>query len=218
MTTFPWRHGTVDWTAADLREWRGRLRWTQRRAAEALLFHPEAYKKLECGTRAVGARVRKLCILTEREHVRSLFSASGSPGGRQVFATPDRVLARLDAIRAETPRTRRAITPLRYASLFSGIEGATAAFERLSASAVPVAFAEIDPAANAVLRRRWPDVPRVGDVTEFDWAELRGHVDLVVGGSPCQSFSVTGRRLGVRDPRGNLALHFLRAIGAMQPR
>lgn len=108
MTASPERPGALDWTAADLREWRGRLRWTQRRAAEALLFHLEAYKRLECGTRAVGARVRRPCILTEREHVRTMFSASGSPGTRQVFATPDRVLARLDALHAEAPGTRRA--------------------------------------------------------------------------------------------------------------
>lgn len=185
----------------------------------ALLFHLEAYKKLECGTRKIGPRVRRLCVLTEREHVRALYSASDMPGGRQVFSTPERVLGRLDALeRAGKTTDQHGKHRIRYVSLCSGIEGATAALERLGSSALPVAFSEVDGAANAVLRYRWPEVPRVGDMAQFDWAALRGRVDLVLGGPPCQSFSVAGRRLGLSDPRGNLAIHFLRSVGAMQPR
>ena len=107
---------------------------------------------------------------------------------------------------------------LTYVSLFSGLESGTAALERLGSDAIAVGFSEIDPAANAVLRHRWPDVPRVGDIIDFDWHALRGKVDIVFGGSPCQAFSIAGRRLGIADPRGNLALHFLRAADAMQPK
>jgi DNA (cytosine-5)-methyltransferase 1 len=208
----------LPWTSGDLRAWRGRLGWTQARAADALCYHLEAYKKLEAATRVIVPRIRRLCILTEREHVRALYSISGAGGQRQVFASPERVLSRIEALAREGRMAdRHGKARLRYVSMFAGLESATAAFERLGSDALPVAFSETDAAANAVLRHRWPDVPRVGDITEFDWASLRGHVDLVLGGSPCQSFSVAGRRLGISDPRGNLALHFLRAIGAIQP-
>lgn len=210
---------SAPWGPVELRAWRGRLQWTQLRAASSLCFHVEAYKKLEAGTRNIGPRVRRLCLLTEREHVRALYSASGTLGTKQVFSTPDRVIARLEALDRDGKLSdEHGTRHMTYVSLFSGLEGATAALERIGASAVPVAFAEIEPAANAVLRHRWPDVPRVGDATEFDWGSLRGRVDLVVGGPPCQSFSVAGRRLGLSDPRGNLALHYLRAVGAIQPR
>ena len=208
-----------EWTSTDLRTWRHRLRWTQVRAAEALCYHVMAYKRLECGTRPIAARVRQLCLLTEREHVRARLSVSDLPGARQVFASAQRVLSRLEALRRDGKLGREGRPgPLRYVSIFSGIEACTAAFERIGADAIPVCFSEIDPAANAILRRRWIDVPRVGDMTEFDWHSLRGQVDLVAGGSPCQPFSVAGRRLGISDPRGNLALHFLRAVDAMRPR
>ena len=88
----------ADWTPDDLRAWRSRLRWTQVQAAAALCFHVEAYKKLECGTRAIVPRIRRLCILTEREHVWSLYSTSRSPNGRQAFSTPERVLGRMEAL------------------------------------------------------------------------------------------------------------------------
>lgn len=209
----------ADWTSHELREWRRRLRWTQARAAEALCYHVEAYKRLECGTRAVSARVRRLCALTEREHLRSLYQVAVVGPGRQVFASADRALERMHALATEGVLARRGgRSPLRYLSLFSGIEGATAALERIDADAVAVGFAETDAAANAVLRHRWPDVPRLGDIMAVDWSLLRGHLDLVLAGSPCQPFSVAGRRLGLADPRGNLALHMLRAVAALQPR
>ena len=206
------------WTSVDLRLWRDRLGWTQERAAQAMPYHYEAYKKLECGTRKITPRVRKLCLLLEREQVRARFSVSGQHGRLQVFAEPSTVVARMEALSRDGGLQTAAGRRLRYVSVFSGIEAATAAFERLGSDAVPVAFSETDAAANAVLRHRWPDVPRVGDIRGFDWSELRGHVNLVVGGPPCQSFSVAGRRLGLTDPRGNLALHMLRAIGAIKPR
>jgi DNA (cytosine-5)-methyltransferase 1 len=136
-----------------------------------------------------------------------------------VFSTPDRVSARIEALRTDrrlaVPQGRPLTT---YVSLCSGIEGTTAALQRIGSDVVALAFAETDAAANSVLRHHFPDVPRVGDVTAFDWTCLRGHVDLVTFGAPCQAFSIMGRRLGVSDPRGNVALHCIRAIGVMQPR
>ncbi|MBM4073868.1 MAG: DNA cytosine methyltransferase [Planctomycetes bacterium] len=69
--------------------------------------------------------------------------------------------------------------------------------------------AEIDPFASAVHKTRFPGVPNLGDVTKVDWRSVEP-VDVLVAGSPCQSFSVAGKRLGLDDPRGNLALVTLR--------
>lgn len=105
--------------------------------------------------------------------------------------------------------------PFRYISLFSGVEAATVAWHPLGWEAV--AFAEFDKFPSAVLAHHYPDVPNVGDVTKHDWKQYEGEVELVVGGSPCQSFSVAGKRLGMDDPRGNLALEYLRVIRDVKP-
>ena len=106
---------------------------------------------------------------------------------------------------------------MRYLSLFSGVEAATVAWEPLGWEAV--AFAEIEPFPSAVLAHHWPDVPNLGDVSQITEEMLRelGHIDLVVGGSPCQSFSIAGLRKGLADPRGNMTLEFLRIISAVSP-
>ena len=104
---------------------------------------------------------------------------------------------------------------MRYISLFSGIEAATVAWEPLGWE--PVAFSEIDPFANAVLAERYPRVPNLGDITEVDWSQYAGQVDVVVGGSPCQSFSVAGRREGLRGESG-LMYEYIRAVRDIRPR
>jgi len=104
---------------------------------------------------------------------------------------------------------------VRYISLFSGIEAASVAWHPLGWE--PVAFAEIEPFPSAVLAHHYPDVPNLGDITTVDWSAYAG-VDVLVGGSPCQSFSVAGLRRGLADPRGNLALEYLRAVDAVRPR
>jgi site-specific DNA-cytosine methylase len=97
--------------------------------------------------------------------------------------------------------------PLRYLSVCSGIEAASAAWETLGWQ--PAAFSEIEKFPSAVLAHHWPDVPNLGDMTQYEqWKEL-GAIDLMVGGTPCQSFSVAGLRQGLRDPRGGLMLTYL---------
>lgn len=106
---------------------------------------------------------------------------------------------------------------MRYVSIFSGVEAATLAWEPLGWE--PVAFAEVDRFPSAVLAERWPDVPNLGDVTEVDWVEKfggPGSVDLVVGGSPCQSFSVAGRRNGLEGESG-LMWEFVRCVREVRP-
>lgn len=105
---------------------------------------------------------------------------------------------------------------MRYISLFSGIEAASVAWEPLGWE--PVAFSEIEPFPCAVLAERFPDVPNLGDVNDIDWSDYVGAVDLIVGGSPCQAFSVAGRRRGLMDERGRLMLQYVRAVREVRPR
>jgi DNA (cytosine-5)-methyltransferase 1 len=105
---------------------------------------------------------------------------------------------------------------MRYLSVCSGIEAATVAWHPLGWT--PVAFAEIEPFPCAVLKHHYPQVLNLGDLTKFqEWPDL-GPIDLIVGGTPCQSFSVAGLRAGLADPRGNLALTFLAVVDRYRPR
>lgn len=104
---------------------------------------------------------------------------------------------------------------MRYVSTFSGIEAATLAWRPLGWQAL--CFAEVDPFPSAVLRERFPEVPNLGDVTKVDWRSLRGTADLVVGGSPCQSFSVAGSRTGLEGASG-LMWEYVRCVREVMPR
>lgn len=105
---------------------------------------------------------------------------------------------------------------MNYISLFSGIEAASVAWEPLGWH--PVAFAEIEPFCCELLEKRFPNVPNLGDVSQVDWSGYEGTVDLVIGGSPCQAFSVAGRRGGLMDERGQLMLEYVRCIREVKPR
>jgi DNA (cytosine-5)-methyltransferase 1 len=100
-----------------------------------------------------------------------------------------------------------------YLSLYSGIEAATVAWRPLGWK--PVAFVEIDPFCCALLDYHYPEVENLGNIEDINGKEIREETDVVIFGSPCQSFSLSGKRLGLDDPRGNLALVALRVIGAM---
>jgi len=80
-----------------------------------------------------------------------------------------------------------------------------------------LAFSEVDPFASAVLAHHYPTVPNVGDMTAHDWSAYRGNCDVVVAGTPCQAFSVAGRRESLADERGNLTLRFVEAIDQIDP-
>lgn len=108
------------------------------------------------------------------------------------------------------------VPPMRYISLFSGIEAASVAWAPQGWE--PLAFAEIEPFCCELLEKRFPDVPNLGDVCGVDWSAYRGKCDLIVGGSPCQAFSVAGRREGLDDPRGRLMLEYARAVRDVKPR
>lgn len=104
---------------------------------------------------------------------------------------------------------------MKYLSVCSGIEAASAAWMPLGWK--PVAFSEIEPFPCSVLAHHHPDVPNWGDMTRFEeWPDES--IDLLCGGTPCQSFSVAGLRKGLADPRGNLMLTFGAIAAKYRPR
>lgn len=104
---------------------------------------------------------------------------------------------------------------MRYLSVCSGIEAATMAWHDLGWK--PAGFSEIEPFPSAVLAHHYPDVTNFGDMTKYKEWNLDGSIDLLVGGTPCQSFSVAGLRKGMDDPRGNLALVYCGMLDHFRP-
>ena len=104
---------------------------------------------------------------------------------------------------------------MKYGSVCSGVEAATVAWHPLGWE--PQWFSEIEKFPCAVLQHHYPTVPNFGDMTKFkEWND--DPIDLLVGGTPCQSFSVAGLRKGLDDPRGNLMLTYLAIAERYQPR
>src|SRR5271157_604367 len=104
---------------------------------------------------------------------------------------------------------------MKYGSVCSGIEAATVAWHPLCWEAS--FFSEIEKFPRAVLAHHYPDVPLHGDFTTIEAGQYEP-IDLLVGGTPCQSFSIAGLRGGLGDDRGNLALEYLRLADRLRPR
>jgi DNA (cytosine-5)-methyltransferase 1 len=98
---------------------------------------------------------------------------------------------------------------MKYISICSGIEAASTAWHGLGWT--PLAFSEIEPFPSAVLAHHYPEVPNLGDMSKFrEWPEeLLAECELLVGGTPCQAFSVAGLRKSLDDARGNLSLIYV---------
>ena len=107
---------------------------------------------------------------------------------------------------------------MKYGSVCSGIEAASVAWHPLGWE--PQWFSEIESFPSEVLKQRFPDVPNLGDMTQLTSNPTFNEksIDLLVGGTPCQSFSVAGLRGGLADPRGNLMLTFLGLADAKKPK
>ena len=105
---------------------------------------------------------------------------------------------------------------MNYLSVCSGIEAATVAWHDLGWK--PVGYSEIEPFPSAVLAHHYPNVTNYGDMTKYKEWNLNESVDLIVGGTPCQSFSVAGLRKGMDDPRGNLALVYCGMLDHFRPK
>lgn len=105
---------------------------------------------------------------------------------------------------------------MNYLSVCSGIEAATVAWHSLGWN--PVAFSEIEKFPSQVLEHHYPAVPNMGDMTKYKEWNINGSIGLLVGGTPCQSFSVAGLRKGLEDPRGNLALTYCGILDRFRPK
>ncbi|MEQ4313773.1 DNA cytosine methyltransferase [Pseudomonas syringae] len=106
--------------------------------------------------------------------------------------------------------------PLKYGSVCSGIEAATVAWHPLGME--PVWFAEIETFPSAVLAHHYPRTPNLGDMTKLGALVLAGKInapDVLVGGTPCQAFSVAGMRQGMLDPRGALTIKYVELADAV---
>lgn len=104
---------------------------------------------------------------------------------------------------------------MRFGSVCSGIEAASAAWAPLGWRSA--FFSEIEPFPCAVLKHHYPDTPNLGDMTKFkDWPDAT--LDVLCGGTPCQSFSNAGLRAGLDDPRGQLMLTFGAIAARYRPR
>lgn len=104
---------------------------------------------------------------------------------------------------------------MRYLDVCAGISASTVAWKPLGWTAA--AYSEIEATPRAILAHHYPDTPLHGDFTTIKGDEY-GPVDLLVGGTPCQSFSIAGLRGGLDDRRGNLALEYARLASRARPR
>lgn len=105
---------------------------------------------------------------------------------------------------------------MKYGSVCSGIEAASKAWEPLGWK--PAWFSEIEPFPSAVLAHHWPEVSNLGDMTKIADAVRAGEVeapDVLVGGTPCQAFSIAGLREGLSDDRGQLTLSYVELANAI---
>ena len=138
-----------------------------------------------------------------RDAIRSVPTGSDGGDGVTEYKFGDRVEAeRIDG--------------LRYASVCDGIGAAHVAWQPLGWECAWTS--EIDPFPMAVVEQRW-GLPNLGDITGITDEQLQQHgpIDLLVGGTPCQSFSLAGLRKGLADPRGNLALVYLGLVERARP-
>ena len=116
-----------------------------------------------------------------------------------------------------------AVHPKRILSLFAGIAGLDLGIRLVFPESRTVCFVERESYAASVLVARMEDktldeAPIWSDITTFDGKPWCGKVDTLIGGFPCQAFSVAGYRKGFKDPRGNLFYEFVRAADVMKPR
>jgi len=137
------------------------------------------------------------------EEIKSIFEAQKDLANESYIYNPPKM----------NPTTK----PLRYLSVCSGMEAATVAWHHMGWT--PVGFSEIEAFPSQILKHHYPTIPNYGDLTKFkEWPIQPGSIDLLVGGTPCQAFSVAGLRQGLADPRGNLALTFLALADHLRPK
>ena len=102
-----------------------------------------------------------------------------------------------------------------YLSVCSGIEAVSVAWEPLGFR--PIGFSEIEPFPCELLKQKYPNVKNYGDITQYEKWHAR-QFDILVGGTPCQSFSIAGKRGGTADERGALMYAYLGIVETYRPR
>ena len=105
---------------------------------------------------------------------------------------------------------------MKVLDLFSGIGGFSLGLER--AGMQTVGFCEFDKHAQSILKKHWPDAPIHNDVRLLDGRQLRGTIDVVCGGFPCQDLSSAGKQEGFDGDRSSLYVEMLRIISECRPR
>ncbi|MGI5076183.1 DNA cytosine methyltransferase, partial [Treponema vincentii] len=102
-----------------------------------------------------------------------------------------------------------------YLSVCSGIEAVSVAWESLGFT--PIGFSEIELFPCELLKQKYPDIKNYGDMTQYEKWDI-GQFDILVGGTPCQSFSIAGKREGTADERGALMYAYLGIVETYRPR
>lgn len=106
---------------------------------------------------------------------------------------------------------------MKVLSLFDGISCGRVALDRAGLSVESYHAYEIDPHAIAISSKNWGDVEQKGDVTTADFTQY-ADFDLLLGGSPCQGFSSSGKGLNFEDPRSRLFFEYVRALQEAKPK
>lgn len=106
---------------------------------------------------------------------------------------------------------------MKYFSTFTGIGGFEVGIDAVDPNAEHVGYSEIDKYASSVFERHYPNVTNYGDITKINADELPDF-DCLVGGFPCQAFSIAGKRRGFEDTRGTLFFDLARILKAKTPR
>lgn len=106
---------------------------------------------------------------------------------------------------------------MRVLSLFDGISCGMVALEKAGQIVDRYVAYEIEPNAIAVSESNYPQIEHCGNVVGADFTKYKGF-DLVIGGSPCQGFSVAGKRLNFEDPRSKLFFEYVRALEEVKPK
>lgn len=109
---------------------------------------------------------------------------------------------------------------IRVLSLFDGMACTRIALDKLGFKDVEYFASEIDPYAIKVAKDNYPDIIHIGDVTKIDAKKIKelGEIDLLIGGSPCQGFSRSGKGLNFDDPRSKLFFNYVEILKKLKPK
>lgn len=107
---------------------------------------------------------------------------------------------------------------MRVLSLFDGISCGQVALERAGIPVEVYYASEIDKYAIQITQKNYPDTIQLGDVTQIDFTQFEGKIDLIMGGSPCQDLSIAGKRAGLQGERSGLFYKFVEAIETIKPK